>query len=149
MRDRAWLELILGVRIFIILRICQELFGSGEKMAVGGSKDAIVAHLVETLREDVLEKPADKFLGWKGHGLPGHFAGIFVAEAYLSIFYGENAAVADGYPVDVASKIVEDLCGSLETGFTVDHPRLLPDRVWETKLRQCLGGKFDEFCAED
>jgi hypothetical protein len=74
----------------------------------------------------VLEKATHEFQGRECHGLPAALAGVLVAESYGVALDGKDAVVGDGNPVDVAGEVHEDLLGTLDRGFAVDHPWGMP-----------------------
>lgn len=133
------------------VRLClaQKGFGSCKEMSVGMGEDSVVADLVESPGEHMLEKSSDELLGRKGHHFPGIFSRVFVAESDPTIIDGKDAAVGDGNPVHIAGKIVEDLLRPLHTRLAVDHPIFFPDGVREHHLRESLSGKLHEPGTED
>ena len=73
--------------------------------SVTGAKKTVIAHLVETSGENMLEEAPYELRGIKSHGLPAALAGIFVAKRYLSPFCSEYPAVGNGGLVDIPGEI--------------------------------------------
>ena len=79
--------------------------------------------LLQSRRQDVQKKTADEDLGGQRHCLLGVAVGaIPVAEGDLSVGQLQDAVVADGDLVGIASEIFEDLRRSGERLFGVDDP---------------------------
>jgi len=108
------------------------------------AQQAVVAHLVGSPGQDVLEKPAEEFLSVQGHGLPALVAGILVPEGHGPLVRGEDSPVGDGDAMDVPGQVLDDPVGTLDGGFAVDDPWGLPERLRETKLRQGLSSQGHE-----
>lgn len=140
----------IGQRVrCIVVCVCQKLLCSLEQNAVAWGEDAVIAHFVKAGGKNMPQEPADEFLSRKGHGFPRFLARVFVAELNLAIGDGKDAAVGDGYPMDIASKVAQYLGGTLDRGFAVDHPLLLPDGTGKPHPRERLSCKLHELCAED
>ena len=93
---------------------------------VGRTPEAVVTHLVDPAREDMLEETPKEFVGVESHGSRFRRAGIPVSKGHSAVFDRENTAVGDGDTMDVAAKILQDFLRALDGRFTVNHPVLLP-----------------------
>ena len=93
----------------------------------GGTEEAVVADFMESRREDVLEKPAYKFVGDERHTSPAVVSGVLVAERNVSVIDGEYSAIGYGGAMDVAREILKHPLRSLDTGLGVGDPGLFPD----------------------
>ena len=84
---------------------------------------------MEARGQNVLQKTADKLMGIKSHGLPRRVADAFVAEYNPPLIDRNDAAVGDRHAMYVASEVRKNSIGSLDGGFGVDDPVLVPDRL--------------------
>jgi hypothetical protein len=87
---------------------------------------AEVADFHETVRQDVLEEPADKFHDIKGRGAEADTAHFPVGEGDRAVRERDKAAVGDGDLEDIGGKVGE---GGVAMGLrlTMDVPRDGPD----------------------
>ena len=84
-----------------------------------------MAHAHKSFGQRMLQKAADKLDAWQAHLFP--FAIRFVVsitETDKAVFYIQNAPVANGNPVDVASQVIQRLRRIAERGFGIHLPLL-------------------------
>lgn len=98
-----------------------------QRHLVGRVQESEVAHLVEPLGQNVLEKAAQEFQRRKTHCFPLSGVGILVTEPHLVVFQGNDAVVGDGDPVDIAGEVGEHLFRLFEGRPGEDDPVLFPD----------------------
>jgi hypothetical protein len=79
------------------------------------------------VREDVLQEPADAYLGCDGADLESPGLGVLVCEGAPAVFESEEAVVADRHTKDVRRERLEGLRASANR-LTMDNPVLFPDR---------------------
>ena len=91
-----------------------------------GAKKTVIAHLVETSGENMLEEAPYELRCLKSHGLPAALAGIFIAKRYLSPACREYPAVGNGCLVDIPGEIGQCFIGGMVAGLAVDHPAGFP-----------------------
>lgn len=94
------------------------------------AQEPIVADTVKAGRQNVQQEAADELLGREGRGLVSiAVAVVLPLEGDVSVLDVEQAVVGDGDAVSVPSDVIENLLGTCEGRFRVDHPFLLPQRV--------------------
>ena len=110
-----------------------------ELLTMGGTEEAIVTDLDETLGQDMLhaKRAVDEFLG-RQCAEPG-LAGVgLVAEGDLIIFHLDDAAVAEGNAKDVGGEIFErGAQRAIADGLAMDDPIVLPHRSGD--VRKAIG----------
>jgi hypothetical protein len=94
--------------------------------AVSVCQQAEVAYPHITMRQDVKQKPSDKFICLERHGLFAVIVGIISPEKWdIAIPVGEDAIIADGDPMGISAKILENTFRATEGRFAIDNPLLL------------------------
>jgi hypothetical protein len=101
--------------------------GFVQGIAVARAKQAVIPDLDTVVRQDVLQEPADEFLGCDGADLESPGLGVLVFEGDPAVFESEDAVVADRHTKDVRREILEGLSASANR-LTMDNPVLFPDR---------------------
>src|ERR1051325_4732951 len=97
-----------------------------KQLPVSGREQAVVAHLNEAVRQDVLQE-ATYELGDRDGGESGLFGSrVFVLESDVAIFELEDAAVGDGYTEDVRGEVFEGSLAAADRLF-MNHPGLPPN----------------------
>ena len=94
--------------------------------ALGGAEETEIAHLDETLGQDMLEEAVDELFDRESAELVLAGIGRAVAKGDLIVFELDQAAVADGDPEDVRGEILEG-CAAITDRFAVNNPVLLRD----------------------
>jgi hypothetical protein len=90
-------------------------------MAVG--EEAVVADAVKAVRQGVEQKPTDELVRVEGHNLRLAVVTIVLpAEGDVVIGDADQPGVGDRHPMGVAAEIGENLLGTTEGRFGVDHP---------------------------
>jgi len=118
-------------------------------MAVGRTEQPVIADLVESWRQDMLQKPPHKLQGGQA-GVPPFLAeGVFVAEPDPVLADHGDPAVADGHPMHVTPQIAQNLLAAVGRRFAVDHPVLLPQGRRKDQLGMGFASKGHEFGAEN
>ena len=77
-----------------------------QERPMDGTPQPVVPDLVEALGQHVLQKTANKLLGWQGHGVPTRGLRVLVAEADLLVVEREHPAIGQRHPVDVPTQVV-------------------------------------------
>ncbi len=113
------------------------------------AEEPVVAHFVKTARKNVLEKAAQKLGRCQSSGPPALSLSVFVAKGYRAVLSGQEARVGDGDPVNVARQVVDHLGNALDSGFAVDDPRGLPERLGESLGGEGLAGEGHEARPEE
>ena len=95
---------------------------------VGFGKQPVVPDAVKALGQNVDEEAADELVGCEGHSLvTGRpIEPIVLVPEGDAILGGDEAAIGDSDAVGVARQIAQDLLGTGERSFAVDHPLFLP-----------------------
>jgi hypothetical protein len=114
-----------------------------------GTPQPIVPDFVEPLGQHMLQKAADELQRWQGHGLPSMVLGILIAEADLAILHGENTAIGQRDPVDIATQVAEHLVGPLHGRFTVHDPLFGPHGLREGEIGPFLAHQIPEEASEE
>ncbi len=96
-----------------------------EQMPVGWSKKPVVAHLYESIRQDVLEESANKLLGTKRAKLSQTGIGLLILESHFTVLQLQDAIVGNCHPEDVWSQITKSFLAAAD-GFAVQDPLFLP-----------------------
>jgi len=110
----------------------KDKLGAVEQHSVGGMEKPVIAHLVKSRRQDMLQKPAHEFHDWQGHDTPAMpplllvLGGFPVPESRLIVLNFQDAIVGNEDPVDIAAEVLHNVIGSLDCGFGVNHPVLFP-----------------------
>src|SRR4030042_3047220 len=87
-----------------------------------------MADAKEAVRQDVLEKAVDEFLGGKEIRLePVAVAAVAIAVTDLTVLASEDAVVADRHAMRVAAEVVQQLARPGKRGLRVDHPGLFAE----------------------
>ena len=94
--------------------------------AIRGTPQAIVANLVKPCRQYMLEKTPNEFLVADGHDLHLSCVGAPISEGDLAVVDRDDPAVGDGDTVNVATEILQDGTGTMDSRFTVNDPVFLP-----------------------
>ncbi|MFH0959039.1 MAG: hypothetical protein V1897_10090, partial [Pseudomonadota bacterium] len=110
---------------------------------------SMVTHLVEPGGKYMLEEAADELQSFKRHCPPAARLGVFVSESDLAVGHGQNAVIRNGYAMNVASQIFENLFRSLYDWLTENHPLLFPNCFGKGDIRKGLAGLGHEFGSED
>jgi hypothetical protein len=113
----------------------KEKLDSAHQPTVTWSPQSVIANLMKTSWQDMLQKASYEFLGFKSHAFPLAITGILIAKGDLTIFDGENPVVGQGDTMHVAAQIVQDLIHMSQGWFTMNYPRNLPNRLRNGKLR--------------
>jgi hypothetical protein len=99
----------------------------GQERPMDRTPEPIVADLMDTLGQHVLENAADAPQRRQGHGLPALVLGVLIAKADVAVLERENPAIGQGAAVDIPAPGVEDLFRALQGRFAVDHPPRGPE----------------------
>jgi hypothetical protein len=87
--------------------------------------EAEMADADEATGNDMEEESLDEGSRFEGERLAGVAAfAIAIAKGHQAVLEGEQALVSHGDAVGVAAEIPEDLGGTRQGGFAVDHPLL-------------------------
>ena len=107
--------------------------------APAGVPQAIVAHLVESGGQDVLEEATQELV--PGHGFLAMAVGraVLVAVGDGLVVDGQDAIIGDGDTEDVAGEIIECRLLALAPWCDVNDPRDLPDVARQIDVRAELG----------
>ncbi len=102
---------------------------------VGGAvcfgKQPVVTDAMQAFWQHMDEEAADEFAGGQRHRLVAGRAVeaiVLVLEGDAVLVDGYEAAIGDGHAVGVAGEIAQDLLGSSERSFAVDHPLAVAQR---------------------
>ena len=127
----------------------EKLTASSEFLfAVTVAEKAVVANTLESIRQDVKQKPPDKLGGGKSHGFVLIIVAIILPmEGDPVVFDIRDAIVGDGHAVSIAADVVEDLFGSGERRFGIDHPFRLPYGI-EIQIPLVRAGQFFQRARE-
>src|SRR5918911_4558811 len=89
-----------------------------------------MADALEAMRQDMKEKPSEKFDGLQRHGaLPIPPLVVFPPKRHLAVATGQQPPIGDGHPMGVAGEVAEHLLRPSQWRLGVDHPlRLLQGR---------------------
>jgi hypothetical protein len=119
-----------------------------QEQALGGAEETEIAHLHETLGQDMLEKAMDELFGGESAELDLAGSGRAVEKGDLVVFELDQAAVADCDPEDVRSEIFESST-AIADWFAVNNPILLPDIGWDAVGEAGFLKGVMEFGSED
>src|SRR5450432_2378802 len=100
----------------------RELFGA---MTVG--QEAVIAKALETRGQAVLEEEANEFLSRHGHHLAERVAVVGPPKGDLAVIERQQALVADGDTVSIASEVLQHLGGAAEGRLGINHPFFLSE----------------------
>jgi hypothetical protein len=92
-------------------------------MAVG--QEAVIANTLKAAGQGVLEEETDELLGGHGHHLAKGVAVVGPGEGDLAVLKGQDALVADGDAVGVATEVFQHAGRSAKGGLSVNHPFLI------------------------
>lgn len=118
--------------------------GPIQERAVCGREETVEADLVEPPWKNVLEVATDKLFGGKRCALP-----VLVAESHSMVLNGQDTAVADRYPADVATEVLENGFAALNGWLGVDHPLFLPDGLGKLDFGKPFARQGDELGAKN
>jgi beta-galactosidase GanA len=82
---------------------------------------------MESLGQNMLTEPSDKFFGSDGHALPLPTSHVLVAKGDLPVVHAENPAVADGHTIHVTTEVVQNPIDVADHRFAVNDPGPMPD----------------------
>ncbi len=100
-------------------------------VAVAIRKDAVVANAHEASRQHMHEETSQELGAFQAHDFRLALVGIiFVVEGDSLVVHVNKALIRDGDSMRVASQIFQDLLGTAEGAFGVNHP-VLADRLIE------------------
>ena len=106
-------------------------------------EEAAEADAHEAARQSVEQEPPQELLGGHCHQpLLALVRIVFPAEGDLAVGKVHDPVVGDGDAMRVAGQIVEDMFGSSEWPFGVDHPVVAKQRPQESMERFLLGEPF-------
>ena len=89
-------------------------------------QQTIVTYLDKAGRQNMEQESSDKFFGRHRHDLFLVAIGVITpAERNLAIFKFEDTLIADGYPVGITAKILQDSLSPIKGGLAIDDPLLL------------------------
>ena len=113
-------------------------------LMAAGVPEAVIAHLVEAGREDMLEKTPNELMA--GHGFLAMAVGrpVLVAEGDGVFVDGQNAPVGDGDAEGVAGEVIEGGLLAFAPWRDMDDPGDLPDMARQADIR----ANSDEHIAE-
>ena len=131
------------------LRPAQQQLHPFQQRAVGRTEQAVIADLVESWWQDMLQKPAHELQGWQAGGSPFLGVRIFVAESDPALADRGDPSVADGYSMHVTPQITQDLFAALGGRLAVHHPVLIPQGLRKGQLGVGLARQGHEFSTED
>ena len=98
-------------------------------MAIAVAKKTVVTDALKTVRQDMEQEAANEVVGLQGHDfLPVVMAIIFPAKTDPAVVNTKQAVVGNGDTMGVAAQVVEDLFGTAEGRFGVNHPLGLAKR---------------------
>jgi len=89
---------------------------------MGRMPDSVVAYLVKSSRQYVLQIATDKLMAFDSGGLPSAAFAVLVAEGHMGLVHVEDAMIRDGNAKDVTSQIVQYHRFSLAVMQTVRDP---------------------------
>jgi hypothetical protein len=99
-------------------------------------QQAVMPDAQEVVWKHVLQETVEEFLGRKDIRLQAvAIAAIPVVVMDLAALATQDAVVADGHPMRVASEVVQQSAWSGKRGLRVDHPTLLPPSSQATVSR--------------
>jgi hypothetical protein len=97
---------------------------SVEIVATSGMPQAEVADFVEARWKDVLEKTAEELVGIEIHGVPLVGLAVLVPKADSAIIDGDDPAICDGVPEDIAGQVLQDAISTINGGLDEAVPLL-------------------------
>jgi hypothetical protein len=127
----------------------KDLLKPANLLAVRGCPEPIVANLVNTAGQDMLEEPANELLGGKGERFWGPAIAIGVTECHGTCVDGDDSTVGDRDAMNVAGQVVQNGVGPLDGGLAVDDPVLRPDGRRDAKLWEGVEHHVLEDATED
>lgn len=114
--------------------------------------ESVVAYLVETPRQDMLQEATQELGSRERHRPPAVplLAALLapIAKGYTIGIDSEEAAVRDRHPVHVAGEVVEYRGTPLDRRFAVDHPGLSPHRRRHDDVGERRGESSKKACTE-
>ena len=101
------------------------------------AEKTVVAKALEAFGQDMQQEAANELVRLQRQGfLPGLVAIILVAKTDLAVVDVEQAMVGDGHAVGITPQVIQDLFGTSERWFGVNHPLAFAQRG------QVLGESF-------
>src|SRR5215468_7909734 len=104
---------------------CEQLADACNILGAGwAGQQAVVTDAMEALRQDMQQEAADELVGIERHRpvpLGTIEAVILPLEGDALVIERDQAAVGDGDAMGVAGEVAQDLRGSPEWAFAVDH----------------------------
>jgi hypothetical protein len=98
-----------------------------QPMTLARAEETVVADLLKTFGQDVLQEATDELLGGEGAGFPAAGGAVTVAERDLTLLKFKDTPIGEGDAKNIGSQILEGrLTGA--NRLTVDDPGLPPDR---------------------
>jgi hypothetical protein len=113
-----------------------------------GPEEAIVAHLLEAVGQDMLQKAADELRGREGGEFLSFGWAILITKGDLAVFEFEDAVVAQGHAEDIGGEIFQGGLAAAD-GLTINDPILVPDRRWQLEVEGSFLEGVTELGAED
>src|SRR5262245_8678302 len=116
----------------------QHVPGAGGMIAPGGMPEPRVAHLVQPLRQHVLEEAAHELVAIEAGRAPARRFAMLVADADTGVVEPDDAGLGDGDAEHVAREIVQHRLGAVAPGRAVDDPGLAPGRPGQHEIGPAL-----------
>ena len=98
-----------------------------QPITLARAEETVVADLLKTFGQDVLQEATDELLGGEGAGLPAAGGAVTVAERDLTLLKFKDTPIGEGDAKNIGSQILEGRLTRADR-LTVDDPRLPPDR---------------------
>ena len=115
------------VRLRVISQQQSALRKQSRSTAVGQESEK--ANADEAAGQNVEEEASQELLRGKRHRSLLATVGIILpVESDLIIVEGHEAVIGDGHAMGVAGEVTDDMLGSAERGFGIDHPVLAKQR---------------------
>jgi hypothetical protein len=119
-----------------------------ELLALLGTEEAVVAHLLETVGQDMLEEAADEVWGREGGKFLPFGLAVLITKSDLAVFEFEDPVVAEGHAEDIGGEIFESSLAAAD-GLTIHDPILVPDLRWQLAVEGSFLEGVAELGAED
>src|SRR5262245_19169765 len=110
---------------------------------------AEVADLMQALGQHVLQKAAHELVAGKACVEQAARGALPVTDGDAGRIEANDAAVGDGYAVDIARQILEHGVGAVAPGRAVHDPRLAPHRLGDKEVGALLGERGPELAAHE
>ena len=104
----------------------QQQTGLGLPISFAGMPETVIAHLMETFRQDVQKEATEELNPFKSFSLPLVCATVLVPKRHVAFVHGHQSVIGDRDPKNVTGEVSQDNVFTGSVRFAVRTPCSVP-----------------------